>query len=354
MEDIKYTVAVIKLNSSKFNKSNIDLIDKIDEFVTIIDTNHSGVVEVIAEHTGMTPEKIQGESTTCFQDDKYVYDLCFVDPSSNNIDFTDADINCISSHLTLQNMKVYNTCVLLKSRVNDEYQATPVEITIQDIKKLLKSKVYHTGILLSDKISEFNFYTDPLEDVLEEHVPDFGCIETPFLKFNLIAYFHLENHNDVINKNATRLLGKKIMGDVLIVSRSTEELYEDISKELYDRIDKLTWGRFSFRTLSDVEKEESDKKNGLPIIKNRFTLLNEREHQHTNKCVYCHKPGQIKNKIICTGCYRVSYDSEECRIEDWDEHKFECLYNKPTVNELVLAKTKENPGSDQPLLMKEE
>jgi len=104
--------------------------------------------------------------------------------------------------------------------------------------------------------------------------------------------------------------------------------------------------------LSEDEKEEGSKKNGFPIISNRFTLLIEREKTHPGGCDYCRKPG-VPKKIVCAGCYRVSYDTDACRKEDWAEHKFECLQNKPTVNQMVAEKNKEMSGSDQPLIMPE-
>jgi len=203
MEDKKYTLAIIKANPTKFDRENHHLIEEIDQYIEIKPVKHSNLVQMIADATGMVPEKIQGESTICYQDDRFVYDLCFVDPESNHIPYTDDDLNCISSHLSLQNIKIYNTCVLLKSRIDNQQLSDPTEITLDDIKRLLRAKVVHKGIRLGvdDKEpDEFTFYMDPLEDVKEEDLPDYGCIESPFLKFNFIVYFNI-NTMEVVSTN---------------------------------------------------------------------------------------------------------------------------------------------------------
>lgn len=342
--DHTYHIAVIRPNPDTGNLKSLSLLDSVDQHCFLEEVQHGTVVENIAKHIGMTAGKIRGDTNQCYQDYEYVYDICFVDPESNHMEADDSQINYIASHICLRNTKLYGAAVIMRSRINDDRLCEAVDISIDDVKKLLRQRIIHQGLILKadGKLCQLSFNHDPLEGISKDEIADYGCIEAPLLKFNLVAYFKVRNYDDRINKNATRLINRRVYGDVIIVSRCTEELYDDFTEELYRELDRVCWGRLSNRRMTD--KDNEDKKiSGLPVINNKYVQLRDRLSVTIDDrgCVYCcasKKPGMTR--IVCTGCYRVYYKSNECRVADWTEHKKECLNNRPSVNEVLLEQLK--------------
>ena len=107
-----------------------------------------------------------------------------------------------------------------------------------------------------------------------------------------------------INKMATRFMGnQKVMGDCLIVVKSTETEFIDLNLKEFQDIMKLCWGPLSNRKV--LENDRPTKVNNLPIVRNRYHVLNEKIYQNSYEKKSDVQPGQD----------HVSYDNS---IDDTD------------------------------------
>lgn len=338
-DNLKYKIAIIQPNECKISKENINDIGQIiGDHVEIIEVTHDKLPEIITNTIGMIPEKVMGDTSTVYQNDKYVYDMCFVDPEQNKTDPDESKYNEIATHLIIDNQKVYGNVVIMRSRITDDKICEPDEFTYDHLLELLRSKTVHIGLFIPTKgnISEYQFYKDPVENLEVAKMQKLGYVESTISKFNLLAFFPIDDNVYEINKRVTRLLNRKVYGDVYLISRSTEATYEDLTYELYDKLDSISWGHTSERNLTTAETEESEK-DGLPIISNRYTILETRMQTNYRKCSNC-AITKIDKVSVCTGCYRVLYCTKKCQMQNWIEHRKDCLYKLESVNKSVQQK----------------
>ena len=140
----------------------------------------------------------------------------------------------------------------------------------------------------------------------------------------------MEPDNKIINKKATRFAGEhKIFGTAILVCKTTENDFTNITLDMYNKIDKTSWGTLKNRDLMAHEKDDNKKIDNLDVIINNFHILESRYNQLSDT---------TQHKCICTGCYRMKYLTPEDQKNDWDFHKKECLFEKPDINGYIKTK----------------
>jgi hypothetical protein len=345
---LEYCLAIIKPNFCKITKDSLPLLnDEVDKYINIATVTHDKLPEVITTAIGMVPQKVMGDTTTIYQDNICLYDMCHVDPEQNKTEPDESIFNGIATHLMIDNKKVYGTVVILRSLLTNDKTCEPANLTIEHIIDLLKYKTLHTGLFvpISGAITEYQFYLDPVEDVDVNVMKNMGYVETTISKFNLLTFFPIDDADHKINKRATRLLNKKVYGDVYIASRSTEITYEDLTLDLYGKLDKISWGHSKNRDLTEEETKEGEENNGMPVIINRYCILESRLQTNLHVCNNCGK-SDMDQELKCTGCYRVLYDSKQCQTQDWIDHRKDCLYKRESVNDVIRQKRVELTEQD--------
>ena len=328
----KITIAIVKPSNiesttinNEINKNNIMQI--ILENIEIKEIMFNDMFETILKTIKYTPE-LAGSTDIFNETATNVYQICYLPDSKENK-------NNIGTLLIDNENQVNGNCVLISSRITENYTCNADSISIKDIYNILYSKLIHKGIKIdtADNVTEFAYDTNPLKDIYDESKPTWQYIEIPLFKFNLILFCQLKaiNNNNNINKKATRLVGDKIIyGDVIVVSKSTEHTFIDLGLDTFNKILNLTSSKLISRELKEDETKDGEKINGLPMNINRYLLLEKRYKEYKMTCNYCNK---LMDKIItCAGCYRVMYDHKECLKQDWDLHKNECLYKKLPFN----------------------
>jgi hypothetical protein len=338
-DDMKYRIAIIKPNECKISKENIDdLQNATDKYTEIIEVTHDKLPQVITETIGMVPQSIMGDTSTLYQDNKYVYDMCFVDPEQNKTEPDETKYNEIATHLIIDNKKVYGNVVIMRSKITDNKTCEPDELSYDNLINLLRLKTIHTGLFVPVKgdVTEYQFYKDPVEGLEVAKMQKLGYVESTISKFNLLAFFPIDENTYPINKKVTRLFNRKIYGDVYLVSRSTESTYENLTSDLYKKLDSISWGHTTNRNLTAEETEETEKE-GLPMISNRYTILEARTQIDYRKCSNCDE-SNIDKVMSCAGCHRVMYCSKKCQTQDWIDHRKDCLYKLESVNQAVRQK----------------
>lgn len=352
-----FEIAIINPNNVTFTNDEIlsinndilkNRIEQYIEFRTVTpDTMMIEIVDTIKLNTSQ-----MGSTTLCKEDENYVYQLCHLDPpenndTNNNINNNNNNINNVASHLAMgNNTNIYGSCVMICSKIKDTGLCETHTISMDDIVNILYHKLTHKCVKINcdNSVEEIVFINDPIENMnINANVnQNFQWMELPLIKFNLIVFIQTNPLQDTINKKATKLVGThKIHGDILVAAKSSEDEYIDMDIQLFEKLLILSSGPLIKRVLTDDEKKDGERIDGLPIVQNKYHILNERLKKHIYCCDFCNEPynnDTQKNSCICTGCYRVVYHDKNCQKNDWLNHKVECLYNKEPIHKSLTIK----------------
>lgn len=332
-----FKIAIIDTNKFYFNQNeykkefnHANLKEDIKDLITFKNVKLPELMDDIVEAIGLD-KILVGNTNIVTENDKYVYQICHLSMKDNGKEDDEENINGLASCLTLGYTNVYGPAVLLCSRVSDTNMCVPDTIDLDRVTEILYEKIHHTALLVkavnqssvivNDKIvEEVYFHYDPKEII---DIDNFKYVECPFLKFNLLVLFNNDNTKP-INKLVTKLVGKqRIYGDCYVLSKSAENEYIDFNLEIFKKILNLAEGSLKDRELEEDEKDKDEEDNKLPIIMNRYCILNKRHSKYSPMCNYCKTSDDAK--VICTGCYRVRYHNKECQLKDWPVHHEDCV-----------------------------
>ena len=133
----------------------------------------------------------------------------------------------------------------------------------------------------------------------EVDVNNYRFLEINYLNFNLLLFVQMDPDNKNINKRATRLSGiYKIYGSCILVCKTAENDFINITEEMYNKLDKTSWGDMKDRELTEHEKDTETKINNLDVIINNFNILENRYRKLNDTTI------NNNYRYVCTGCYR--------------------------------------------------
>lgn len=336
----QFQVAIINPNKLVLDAKNLkdslteELIKtEIAPYITFKTTSIKEMMNIVYDTIKLT-DKLMGNTSLCYEDSEYIYQLCHLSPKDNKKVEDESIANGISSYLVQGRFIIYGSSVLIRSRITNNNTCATDTIELDKIATLIYNKLIHKAIKISvtGEISEYTFYDDPLEDCTKDVITNSRYVEVPLLKFNLLMFMDLNPELDNINKKATRLIGhSRVHGNVYIASKSTEHEYIDIDINLFNKLHKIA----SESELTEDEKEDITVDN-IPIIKNRHVILDSRYNSFENKCSCgC---GMLEQSYVCSGCYRMKYSSVECQRKHWSIHKKVCPYSKESLNSVLFKK----------------
>lgn len=327
---MQFDIVLIKPNNTKIDLDNINILENILESHTIIFEN---MMSFIVQNIGLTTE-LMGSTSMCYENEKYVYQMCHLNLEDNGQKNDENNFNQIASQLA--STDVYGNAIMIASEISENNQCVSKTIKLDEIIKIFKSKIVHKGIKIdtNNNISEFNFYKDPMEFYSKEDVTNFQWMELPIFNFNFIVFMQVNPQPNTINKLMTKIVGRHIINGIsLLVSKSTENEFIDMDMELFNKL-SITLDGLSLesRDLLEDEKKNGELVNNLPIVMNRYCILEKRYNAHNNKCNNNNCENE-KNNLICSGCYRMKYCSKECQLLHWKkEHNQDCLFDKKSIN----------------------
>lgn len=320
---------IIKPNTFEFQRNTQTLTQDIVNYIEERTIEVDNMMETIVNEIGLTPELI-GESEIVYEDSTHVYQLCYIDEKQKEIK---QPINKIASYLFGDD--IYGTAVLINSQITTSNTCAPDNVTLDQFSHILYTKFVHKGIYIdvdeNNPVIEYDYHLHPLEYYTrdEKDYLNYKLIETELFGFSFGIFIEVVPGNPKINKRATRIMGKqKVFGRVIICTKTTHE-FHDLDLTLFNKILKLSYGSLSNRELLPEEQKDGEKQKDseLPIVMNRYCILEKRYNNYQKKCNNCQKE-ITQNKLVCTGCYRAIYHDVDCQKNDWSLHKTDCLYNK--------------------------
>lgn len=330
-----FAIAVIKPNNFIFeyeiyfnNKEKLKT--DIESVIFFVNTDNDSLTYEIVEHIEMS-NTIMGETQVCYENEQNVYQLCYRENKSGNI-------NNIATFLIDNGDIVNNNGVFICSKIDKlSNQCVTNTCCLDDIVNILYAKFVHKGVIVEDDVSEYEFKINPLDDVINKEV--FAFSQMQIYNFNLAVFYKkTADSDDKINKLATRLTGGLIYGIVYMVSLVSEQdvKFDDLSKVTFCKLLDNSYGPICYRDLDGSEVIDGTKVNNLPVVMNKYCILDNRNKNKRYICECCRKKLVSTNKIIvCSGCFRYRYDSDDCHKYDWQYHKDDCLYNKKPINKNI-------------------
>lgn len=336
----KINVIVINHNNIEWNNdtdvNNLNQLEsELSKYVTVKTINVDELMETIVLSINLNQDLL-GDSTICYQTSNNVYQVCYISYDEK----TDKDTLCVNKIAScLCNDTIYGNAVLINSKISDNSTCIPDTLCIKDMVNIFYSKFIHKAIFIpcdnSNPVVEYNYSKSPLEYYGNHNNNNFKTLEFEFMDFNLSMFCKTEIEDDAydnkINKRATRIYGKQsLIGDIILFSLTDKE-FIDVSLELYNKIVKLSYGPMKQRQITSEERKENEKINNLPVVMNRYRILDNRFIKCNLVCSYCQKD-LIEDKLNeCSGCYRMKYHNDHCQKQHWNEHKFDCLHYKKII-----------------------
>ena len=329
----KFNIVIIKQNDLNVT---VETLDQIKPYTIFESVCHDEMMELVVKTIELDKDQM-GSTTLCYDDDKLIYQLCHFNKEDNGSKNDEKDKNCLASALTLGQLSVYGDCVLICSRIVDDFTCGSETITPDTLSELYLKKMVHIGIKVypDGKLEEIKFVEDPFDMV--DNRNNYQIVETPFYKFSLLQLIQYVAEPDILNRDATKVSGRfKVHGISYFVSKVTETDYEDLTIDLFKNMVKLAEGDLRDRELKDDEKDDQ-KKDNIPIIMNRHCIIKKRLNELNRICLGCKENLDYDSSIskLCLGCYRVKYHNEECQKKDWLSHKNLCLHNKSEITKIL-------------------
>ena len=332
-----FTIAIIKKNKFKVdtNLTKEFFFEQIKDYVNIVSVDSiDKMMETVVLSTGQTSDKL-GHSSIVYQDSNNVYQLCHLKENNNS----DDDVNGISSYLVIGKETIYGNTILVNSTIMDNGTCVPNSVTLDTISTLLYDKFNFKAVYVSttDQFNDFTFQKNPIVEYLDKDAAEYDHIDVNICNFNLIVYYQKDPEVNVINKKTTKLVGDtQVYGDVIVCSFSTENEFGSIDTTTLLNIIKIASGDMKKRIVLKEESREGAEIDKLPVVTNKYTLLNNRLINHVEICNYCNRENA---SLTCTGCYRIKYCSKECQRDDWHRHKDDCACKNIINKKNMLTNT---------------
>jgi hypothetical protein len=295
---------------------------KHNDSLDVIETNSTDLMETIVTNINLTPELI-ATCNTCWEDETHVYQIFSINHKDNGETDNLAE-NKLAMLLLGNETGIYGDAILFKAKINDDNLCSNASANLDDINNILKKRCNHTGILIKStgELEEITYENLPFEKLTEDEKANYTFREINLFNLTLFIYY-INDKNKEINKKVTRLIGNaKIYGDVYIVNRISEHNFGELTHSTMDKLLKITFGGLKTRELVGEELDNGIKDHRGRKIINPYRIINLRYNNFKQCCNYC---GKSENLTLCSGCYRVCYDDQDCQRSDWRTHQKDCI-----------------------------
>lgn len=347
---MKYKIGIIKPNNFTFEKENHymkkeTIYNELQDLIEIYEIEENELMETIIDKINLNIN-VMGDTLNCYENEKELYQICFkCFETDNNLN---EETNKLSSYLVYGKEIIKGTSIILKNKIQKNRTCLLDNVNIEEITEIFYKKNVHKCVKINtdETLEELEFLNHPCElitfnsNVEEKDISimksEKPMINSKFLLHDLIIILDDENcEENQINKIATRIIGNKIKGNIIMCLKNDDFEFGDLTIDLVKKMQKIGNLSLNERIVNLENETEKDKESELKKIINKEIILEEKLNENIeNICSGCEK-NIVGNKKICTGCYISQYHDEECQKKHWCEHKKECFKDKSYINDLV-------------------
>lgn len=295
-------------DESKMLKNSLERViwEKLLEYVTFIECDtefesiEKGCVEIVKGSTSGDHETISFNTETSFITPKnmyqYIYGIEF-NSDSKEINITNDNMNHYGSIINLDHKAVAGTIVLIKYEYVNE-QLKMADVNEKDVTKLFRKRYCQSTILIKPDETLVKYYYQTPDKLISTVLGD--AEQKSLTIFNYTLHFTFRKDATVINPIATRMLGMRVYGDVLIFHETREGVFGQLSRRELKRLNVL-----SYANTIELKQEQQPWE--------KYALMNLYIKDFNDKKTTCMKcNGTINTLYQCTKCYRIRICSPEC------------------------------------------
>jgi hypothetical protein len=248
-------------------------------------------------------DNLWGECKLAYEIGNIRYEIIYIDPKLLENKISE---NHLGALLTYEQVGIFGPCVIIASETyleNDEFKHRMVDVSIENIFKILVSKIIVRGIMIKEN-EVSNVFVSLKKNILNNIDTKYfnDCIDKKVNGFNYYCYQNTIQ-KDYINVIATKLLNTTIYNDMIIFFEK-HNIFLDFNDDIFKK------------SLINTNI------NFLPDEKVMDYILFLKEFNKSNNNCICDK--KIEKVLICKKCYRQVYCSKGCQIKDWGNHQKNC------------------------------
>ena len=344
-------IAIIKPNHfdpHKLVKNDVKMSQfeqELKEYVQIVEINPKDFMQTILINLALK-EKEHGDTEILWEKTNLLYQMCFnYETSGKNME---KDLNLIASFLSLNHTVINGTAVIFCDKINNNSVTEEhANVDFNEMMNLFHFYFFHQGLIITtdNKMIPVNYDNENHLNYQNHDVSQMALIadskdnigtDGHMLDFNFEIMVRKVQHDHLpVNKYLTKLTGLTVKGDALVKQKIGKDRYDNLDQSLMKKLLKLSEFDVNTRLIKESEVKEEKNKNLLPIIKNRYYILNQRLQKFQYQCAEC-KNNLVGHFYICGGCQRLKYCSQNCQKKHWDQHREECKKSQECFNCKVL------------------
>ena len=324
-------------------KKDIDdyIWSNIEEYINIVNVScdddvelyNNFIKELIKDYPERKTDEFIFESHISYSFPKKMFEIFIAIPNweeyqKNKIE----NMNDICCLYNIEHKIMENTCVVVPHSydINNKYFLKSSEITKYDLIRMIRRRFYFSAILIKPDFTIYKYYFQDPKPLLSLI---FGNAETHRLNCDVFRYglsfYYTKTDGDKINKCATRINGKfRLSGNVLIIHEPDNNIYANISRHEFKRLNLLCYSRLYDRTTIFEKIQEHASELSENIVLNKYLGIELRMNEFIKfKCMNCGIQTEKKQDNVCQQCYRAIYCSLECKQNFQDHHYDDCAKN---------------------------
>lgn len=267
---------------------------------------------------------------TCSRIYQMIYISDYKDPESANRERQDALYNQLATYLLPERTQVWGMVAIIAFEETDT--ACPsARLDMSEVEMIVNRRELATTATVAahtEHVStEAEMSCARIIDILSD--PNTPMIERRMfgdIGYHLVGWQQRTTHDIsvIINKTATRLLGRRVTGTWTFTVYRSDSCFLDVTSAEIAELESVCMAPLDVvnqSTPDDVPQQRREAFN------TRFRILRNRSAHCQPVCQKC--GSQASTLKVCTGCYRMRYCGSECQQEHRQLHAADCQRSTP-------------------------
>ena len=216
--------------------------------------------DLFLKFTENDEEYNQGNTIIIFANEKYMYEMIYLEYSINEHEKTDNDINQLASIINIELLPIFSNCAVIKTSFDNEYKLC--NMTKNDIFDILFYNFYHEGLLIDTNNNMQNILFSG--ESPSNFIGNKFKMDNPINLFGFTFVCYVEDGNEV-NQIVSNLFGKEYKGRVYItlLCINTNKKFWNLTKQTINDIIEINK---NLEKVNLLEKELDNNKFTNPFF----------------------------------------------------------------------------------------